>query len=84
MSINAVSGVAQDYPKPAQPPAASPSPGTTPFGQQLDDVQSTQTLAAQGHHHHHHGGGSLATAGTPPSPAGASPTTASLLSSLLS
>jgi hypothetical protein len=83
MSISAVSGVAQVNQKPGQPPAASPSPAVTPFGQQLDDVQSTQTMAAHGHHHRH-GGQSQSTASAPASGNGAAPTAGSIASSLLS
>jgi hypothetical protein len=52
MSINAVSGVGQIHQKSSQPATASPSTGKMPFGQQLDDIQTTQTLAARGNHHH--------------------------------
>jgi hypothetical protein len=86
MSISAVSGVAQTYQKTAQPPATPTPPppsGTTPFGQQLNDVQSTQPLAAAHGHHHHRGGGSQSATGTPPSTAGASPTAGTATSSLL-
>jgi hypothetical protein len=81
MSISAVSGAAQAYQKPTQPPAASPAPAATPFGQQLNDVQAPQTPTAQGHHHHHHGGGGSQSAAT--SAAGASPSAGSTASALL-
>jgi hypothetical protein len=89
MSISAVSGVAQAFPKDGQLPAASPSPALSPFGQQLDDIQTSQTMAAQGRHHHHGHGGDLQTAsGTAAATTGgASPypqSTATLLSGLLS
>jgi hypothetical protein len=87
MSISAVSGVAQAFQKDGQLPAVSPSPAVTPFGQQLNDIQTTQTLA-QAHHRHGHGGDLQTASGTAAATAGdASPyskSTAALLSGLLS
>jgi hypothetical protein len=82
MSVNAVSGVAQAYQKSSQPPAA-PSPGTTPFGQQLDDIGSSKTLAARGHQHHQ-GSASQAAASAPGSAGHAGSGTLGSLLALLS
>jgi hypothetical protein len=83
MSISAVTSVVQAHQEAGQPPAISPAPGVTPFGQQLDDAQTNQTLASQGHRHHHHGADSQSATGTPASTTGAASSSGSLASSLL-
>jgi hypothetical protein len=85
MSISAVSGVAQAFQKDGKSSAVSPPPGMTPFGQQLDDIQTNHTLAAHGHHRGR-GGETQPATGATALAAGASPysrTAASLLSNLL-